>query len=50
MKCRPTAKEKKGAKLQVLTKYRMRLFEEAGEKTEDTWQERPNDMGQLYSH
>ena len=50
MKCRPTAKEKKGAKLQMLNKDKMRLFKEAGGRTEDSWQGRPNDMGQLHSH
>lgn len=50
MKCRLTAKENKGVKLQMLNKDRMRLFKEAGGRTEDTWPERLSDMGQLYSY
>lgn len=49
-RCRPTGKEKKGVELQMLDKDRMRLIRETAGVTEDTWQERPNDTGQLYSH
>lgn len=34
----------------MLNKDRVRLFEEAGGRTGDTWQETLNDMGQLCSH
>lgn len=50
LKCSPTGKEKKGVELQILGKDRMRLIREAGGMAEDTWQERPNDMDQFYSH